>query len=284
VADDRLAAAFKRASEIVKGVPKHLQETAFNRALDQLLKQADTTVKAAAGKQRSKSRSKPGSEEPASPETDALDLLLRDLDRTKFPEISADKQVLPNALGVLRAAKRDHAVDGLQPPHIARILTDKFRISTSDAAVSMALGNAGKYVDRVKVGRGYTYRLMEPGEKYLTAPPDSEAAKGKGRVTPVGHRKSSKKGRPEDGAKTSKPRRASPAGSRPGPKAAVDSLVKAGFFSKPRVLGDIKAHLQVERGYTYAVTDLSPAMTRAVRSGDLKRSRRQDGQYEYQAG
>ena len=284
MADDQLAAAFKRASEIVKAVPKHLQETAFNRALDQLLKQANTTNKPGPGKQASKSPSKRRSTEPDSPEVGVLDLLLRDLDRTKYPEIRADNQALLNALAVLRAAKRDHAVDGLQPPQIARILTEKFRISTGVSTVSMALGHAGKYVNRVQVGRGYTYRLMDPGEKYLNTPPSPEGAKRKGAATPVGRRKSSKKAQPEDTAKTSKPRRATASGSRPGPKAAVDTLIQAGFFSKPKVLGDIQAHLQVERGYAYAVTDLSPAMTRAVRSGGLKRSRREDGQYEYQAG
>jgi hypothetical protein len=125
---------------------------------------------------------------------------------------------------------------------------------------------------------------MDPGEKYLEAPPSLEAAKKKGGVPPVGRRKSSKKGKTEEVAKATPPRRATSSGSRPGPKAAVDSLITAGFFGEPKMLGDIQTHLRVERGYTYAVTDLSPALTRAVRSGGLKRSRRQDGQYEYQAG
>jgi len=56
-----LEEAFSQAAEIAKKMPQHLQEAAFNRALDQLL--SDSTPRSRPGKGQKKSYS-PGSQSP----------------------------------------------------------------------------------------------------------------------------------------------------------------------------------------------------------------------------
>lgn len=290
MADDELTAAFKQASEIAKLVPQHLQEVAFNRALDQLLG-AGRRSESSRQRERSSGGTRPGKRGPSSAPAGTRDksstegdvaVLLQELDRTQYPEITADNKVLRNALALLRAAKRDHSIDGLQASQIARILTEKFRISTADSSVRMALGAAGKYVNRVPVGRGYVYRLMGPGETYLDSSEEGDGEEK--RPAPRARPRRKAKSDAHDGSDGSPRSRSNAPRGRPGPKVAVDALIGAGFFATARTLGEIAAHLKVDRGYGYTLQDLSPTMVRSVRSGRLRRSRREDGQYEYQAG
>jgi hypothetical protein len=50
---DDLTEAFKQAAEIAKSVPEHLQETAFNRALDAILGE---TAKGSSGSHEEENR------------------------------------------------------------------------------------------------------------------------------------------------------------------------------------------------------------------------------------
>lgn len=68
---------------------------------------------------------------------------------------------------VLQIALRDHDIDGLTPGDIAGVLTEKFRISTRNAAVSNALGLATTLVNRTQQGAGYLYKIMGAGEEHL---------------------------------------------------------------------------------------------------------------------
>ena len=122
---DDLKKLFKEAAEIAKAVPKELREAAFNRALD--------AISAKQVRPPPPAGSTPSTGDDGAP-LDSGAILLRDLDRTRYPEVSTAARVLDRALFVLRAARDDHQIDGLSSSQIASVLTEKFRLRTSHQA------------------------------------------------------------------------------------------------------------------------------------------------------
>jgi hypothetical protein len=195
-------------------------------------------------------------------------------------------------------ARRELDIDGLTTQQMATVLTDKFRHRVTRQALNEAMDRAGNRVDRITGGRATRYRIMRAGEDWLAAPPE-EGANGEARrstVTTGGTRRRRKAKR--NTATTSAPSSRSATGStskaftapkssdaRPGrrPKAAVEGLITAGWFAKPRSLTDIRVELEHQQALRFKATDLSPAMTRLLREGRLKRSKTEAGQYEYHA-
>jgi hypothetical protein len=70
-------------------------------------------------------------------------------------------------------------------------------------------------------------------------------------------------------------------GNRPGYGAMVKQLIADGFFKKPKAIPDIIDHCQLKMAYTYTTSEMSVALTRAVRNGMLEREKNAQGQYEY---
>jgi len=170
---EELKQVFARAAEIATAVPPNLQEAAFQRALDALLGPAEPGAPppghpspSAPSIPRVGPEPKGGGDNDSEPDPAAI--LIERIDRTEFAEVMAGRRVLDKALLVLRAAHH-HGITSLTPGEIARVLTEKFRESTSDAAVRMALGNDDSYTDRVRKASGFAYRLMAPGERHLAA-------------------------------------------------------------------------------------------------------------------
>lgn len=97
--------------------------------------------------------------------------LMQSIDRTKYPLMFNLKTVLDRALYLLKIAKDDFEVDGLLSSQIATLLSDKFRLKTTQYSVSMALMNATKLVDRkpvvIRGAKAYIYLLMHEGEESL---------------------------------------------------------------------------------------------------------------------
>jgi hypothetical protein len=62
----------------------------------------------------------------------------------------------------------------------------------------------------------------------------------------------------------------------------IESLIQAGFFKDPKTISNIQDHLKTKVGHFYKPTDLSPALTRLLRDGQLDRDRNESGKYEYQ--
>ena len=280
---------FKEAAEIAKSVPKELREAAFNRALDAL--------------------SVPGSKQPAvtTPQTqtsgtgadatpqDTEAILLRDLDRTRHPEIASAPGVLERALYVLRAAREDHQIDGLSAAQIANLLTEKFRIRTTNQAVRGALDSARDKVDRNTSGRPVTYRIMNPGDQYLIAGDFGKVRRAtSNRTRKATPKKTTKKGTKPKAAKKKRAKsravskkaatakKGSGAG-RPGAGGMLRDLAASGFFSEPRSISEIQEHAQHNLAHTYGVNELSTPLRRAIHNGLLIRTRNADGQYSYSA-
>src|SRR5437867_3515817 len=131
MAEERLAKAFKQAAAIAKQMPKHLQEAAFNRALDQLLGNPTTEESAVIPIARRLRSKQTGTEDKEA------EGLLEKIDRTRYPDVGATNRVADRALKVLQLANDDHGVDGLSAQKIAEILTNKFRLPVSANSVNM---------------------------------------------------------------------------------------------------------------------------------------------------
>lgn len=269
---------FKEAAEIAASVPESMQQAAFNRALDLLLQQRGVSapeVRREQPKPQSRRGRPPG-------EGGRIDRLMETLDRTRYPGVMGATKVLDRALLVLGAA-REHEVDGLTAHEIGSILTDKFRVTTKDSAVRMALGKAGDKVDRTRSGSAFVYRLMAPGEAYLqslgSAPGTPTPTVGR---RPRRSRRRASKPAPAKagGSDEARPRRSD---GRPGPKTVVEGLIGTGFFSDGRTMAAIQEHVEKAQGRRYKATDLSPALVRLLREKKLTREKNAEGQYEYKS-
>ena len=277
--DKKTKDLFKRAAEIASIVPEAMQGEAFNRALEELRGEADRSRGTGGPSHaRKKAKRKAKGEDEA---TDLVAVLMEGLSSTDHPGITAKVSVLNRALGLLRAAREKCDIDGLSSTDLATVLTDKFRAKTSYQAVNEAFKNHADLVDRVKRDGGYVYRIMGPGEEYLDAPPDEEAAatpprRGKSRAKKAKKKpKKVKKGRASNKA-------GSRTGSRPGPKGMLESLITEGYFNEPRTIGNMIAHIGKKKAHAYKSTNLSPALGRLIREGKLDREQDNDGQFEYQ--
>jgi len=285
---------FKQAAEIAEQVPENMQEAAFNRALDLLTGSSQDPAPAAGQAEQGKKRKgKVSTTEAPVPET-ASRPLLESIDSTQHPGVVSASKALDRALMVLQIAIRDHNVDGLAAKDIAAVLTDKFRISTTAAAVRMALDRSTTLVNRVRRGRGVVYRIMGPGEDYLahlTEEKDDEVPTLKKRSRkkrtrcpavasvekPPGHSSSGSK------KKTSSKKAAKPSARTAvlAPKAAVMQLIDIGYFSKGRTGGELQKYLKTKKGFTVGADQLRLALLRLVRDGNLERDENEDGKYEY---
>lgn len=272
---------FKQAAEIAQQVPENMQEAAFNRAIDLLTgsTKSEPIVIRQTLKRKGKSESSQQSltEDNDSPKKD----LLSAIDSTKYPAITSNRKTLDRSLLVLQLALKDHGVDGLTSSDIACILTEKFRIKTTNKAISMALNRAANLVDRTRSGSGYSYRIMDPGDKYLenlddaTTSPSPLKRKIKKQNTTQGD-STKKKVKPAKSVGKNKPIK-----KKVGPKAAVINLVESGFFSIGRTGPEVQAHLESKRGFIFDTSQLRVAMLRLVRDQKLDRDENSEGQYEY---
>jgi hypothetical protein len=274
----------KQAAEAAKHVPEHLQEAAFNKAFEALLAGTHGTQDRVA--QHKGGARKPAKKKDHKPTVTVDRDHLDQLDRTAHPEITHSDTSLNNSLRLLRAAKDDLDIDGLTATSIARTLVDKFRCRITQQAVSKALNNAGRHVNRHKDGKLVVFRIMAPGEEYLEKLSAGQAPDAK---TQPRRQTSKKKG--ADKAKEPEKARGS-TGTKPaakktstkrktGPASALDQLYNGGFFSSARTIADITSKLRHDFGRTFKQSELSPVLLRWLRSGKLTRKHNSDNQYEY---
>ncbi len=277
---DELSEAFKRAAEIAKSVPKHLQETAFNRAVDAIL---GKTPGDASGLRKRNAPKRKGITKQEDAETDPTATLLEHMDSTAYPQLHDASKVIDRALVILRAARDDFKIDGLSSPQIAKVLTEKFRHKTSRQAVQMALASAGHMVDRVTPASGTAYfRIMRPGETYLDNPPteptDRPKKKSRRKAATKIASKESTRNQAAEKTKAIVKRRGP---SKKGAYAVVTELLRDGFFKTPRTLSAIIEHAANDLGYHLKTNELSAPLLRYLRDKNLKRAKNHDKQFEY---
>ena len=75
-------------------------------------------------------------------------------------------------------------------------------------------------------------------------------------------------------------------GSKPsgqGAVAVLGKLVEEGFFSKPKSIGDIIEHCDLNLARKFKANEFSGKLARLAREGSLKRTKNSEKQYEYQS-
>ncbi len=278
---------FAEAAEIAKKLPENLQESAFNRALDELLAQTDhkpPAKKKAASRKQVPSKTNPGAE--ARKSENFLDAI----NRTNYPDIGDTDRVADRALKVLQLANDDLGIDGLTASQIAEILTKKFRLTANANGINMALQRESQTVD-VRTGEDgkNIFHIMAPGEDYLEKLRSGEIEPRARRSSKAATKKAVSKKTKKKTATRKKASNGKGAGKKTnksgskslGPKAAISKLIDAGFFKNPRQISEIQEELKHNKGHTYSIQELSPTLLRCVRSETLSRSRSESGQYEY---
>lgn len=316
---ERLRQAVAEAAEMVRDLPEALQVAAFNKVFDAMIGAAPpapvTAISPAVQVKGPGSRvTRASTPISADAVSDVVERLVSEMNRTDHPGIRSGRQALDLALMVLQAAEQ-HGVEWLTPGQICRVLRDKFRVTIADSSIRMALGRAGREVDRRPAGPGYEYRIMEDGENYLenlsnASEDDGGAAPQRG-ATPKRGRPSARKGAhprrnepttnaegnsdvpesDENGDSVPSPSREGNGGrrgrgraganGRVGPKRALEDLLEAGYFDEPRSMGAMIEHLQHRRALTFTSSDMGPTLIRLVREGKLQRLRNAENQYEY---
>lgn len=289
---------FKQAAEIAQQVPEAMQAAAFNRAVDLLTGTAATTPAHAFQQFAKPPVAKANKVRAGGTEQAPLNLLMEHIDSTQHPGVRSSSNVLDRSLMILQIARTEHNVDGLTPGDIANILTNKFRVNTSDAAVRMALGSATNLVNRIQRGNAFIYRIMGPGEEHLAhlTKADGDAPTNREiqsiRTRRKAEKRTEKSKAPDDHKagttnNTPKPPK-SRAENKPrksavsvGPKAAVLSLVDGGFFATSKTGPQVQEHLKTKRGFDFGTAQLRLVMLRLVRDGVLERDENTEGQYEY---
>lgn len=274
---------FRQAAEIAGQVPETMQVAAFNRALDLLTGSIPESTPAPRQQEvHSRARSTGGSTPSRnSPNrvANSVDELIASIDTTQHPAVASATKVLDRALMILQIALRNHELDGLTPPEISRVLTEKFRLSTTSAAVNMALGPATTLVNRLLRGKAYEYRIMGPGEEYLSHL-GSDGPLVVARSTPKPTKSIKRKIAKTEKAAAKQPNAKSPR-SRAGPKEILEKLIASNYFSAPRDIAQIIDHLKTNHARTYKNSDLSPALTRLLRENRLDRNKNDKGIFQY---
>ena len=107
-----------------------------------------------------------------------------------------------------------------------------------------------------------------PGEKVAPLP--------EGAVSKRKTRK--KKISAESGQESKKKAKASPGG---GAVSLLLKLYEEDFFKKPRAIGDLVNHADVNYAKKFKANEFSGKLARMVRVGQLERTKNKDGQYEY---
>jgi len=275
----------KEASDAVKHVPKHLQETAFNKVFDALMKEQSGVGHSGVDRftQKGKQSTK---KEKARAQSSTVNISLDKLNRTAHPDIHHNNSVLNNSLRLLKAAKDELNLDGITATSISQVLTEKFRCKLTRQAVSLALNGAGRHVNRHTEGKKVIFRIMGPGEDYLDKNADTEQPMGrknqvkkKSRKTPTKeHRQTSKNLIKKKNAKKQKNKKGN---RKVGSFAALTQIYEKGFFSKPRTVSDIIKHLKNKYGRTFKSNEFSPKLLKYIRDDQLTRERNSDNQYEY---
>jgi hypothetical protein len=276
---------FSRAAAIAGKVPKNLQEAAFNRALDHLMKPGGSpnsvTPTGRSG------RSKPTGAE-------SVSNVLPNIDRTRLPDIAATSRLADRALKVLQLALHEYNHDGLTAGEISEILTKTFRLPAKVNAVGMALARETTTLDLRREGSRSVFHIMQPGEDYLSSlrsgsppkhptgrrtgnpergkvkQPDRVASVAKGKVTADAPKQASKERRKGNGLT-----------GRPGPKAAIERLIGRGYFGSARTISDVRSELKHALGFDFRIQELAISLVRLLRGGQLKRDRNANEQYEY---
>lgn len=269
---DDVTRIIKQAVEAAKNAPEHLQEAAFNKAFDAMMGREQNQAPPSL---QPRNKRKAGKKTPAPAEGEDQ-VSLDQLDRTSHTDIIHSNTSLNNSLRLILAAREDLGIDGLTAAQIAKVLVEVFRCKITRQAVSLALNGAGRYVNRHKEGNLVVFRIMAPGEEYLSAP-HKTPAKG----TSAARSGSKKRGNSKSAGVPGKKGNKKVAAIGTGAKSTLTILAKGSFFSTPKTISEIVEHCRHNLARSFKANDFSGKLARMVRGGELTRVKNSDKQYEY---
>lgn len=271
---NELKELYRQAAEIAAEVPESMQEAAFNKAVEHLTGYATvypTAIPVGGSQVPLQPLASPITSEKLDTSTDNWE---SEFNSVGHPEVADANTVLDKSLHILSIARKDHGIEQLSPTAIANILSEKYRIPAQAKQVSDKLGKvAGRLVERRKVGKGFEYKIMLPGEQHLSGQSPLKTVRRKSTA-----RKINGKSNSTEVKQAAKPKSR---GGRPGQKELLTDLIEVGFFNTPRTISEVISHAKKHKGYTYKTNELTTPLVRLMRDGQLKRDEKDNGQWEY---
>lgn len=158
----------KKAIELVKGIEEPYRTLSFNVILEKLLRSESNKENLTAEIKSVLAPIEIRPDEKAVEAEKNFDYIMSS--KFDWSEHSYIYKMEPYVqyLAVLKIALEKFEVDGLTPPEISTILREKFRILKIYNTISMAMaGYTGRYVDRVRKGTGFAYRISRIGLDYV---------------------------------------------------------------------------------------------------------------------
>lgn len=143
---------------LIEDVPEEFKKSSFEILFNHFLIQQTLPSKPTQSKKSST---------PKSSDTNDLQTILNtnyDWSSTGIKKLKGISQYLK----ILSVVKNNFNIEKLYVSDITTILEQKFREKKTINTVSMSLmESVGRYVDRVKVDKGFKYRIMESGQERL---------------------------------------------------------------------------------------------------------------------
>ena len=158
--NDIIKEAIKYATKFAAEAHDDFKEVAFQTALQHFLTQNAIKFNVKSTNVNKRTKTKLASQ-------DYLSRLLEsdyDWSITNIRDLSP----LAQYLKILKIAKTEFQIDTLSSEDVRKILNEKFRINKTINTIGMSLmETVGKYVDRIRQGNGYYYRITSKGEERL---------------------------------------------------------------------------------------------------------------------
>lgn len=243
--DPDIKRIFKEAAEIAKGLPRGLQEAAFNRALDVLLSGSSTDAE----------------------EQDA------DVARRLFA-IPGSRALLDTSVAAINMVADRLGIEELDADEVADFIEEKLGPHLNEGVVGRALDGADEVLRTLAGANPLNTFLHESDREGKASSRGRTQHKANAAKTKAG-KKDTKKRR--KGPASNKTERATTGGI----TQLIINLVRKGFFTSARTAAQVALHLN-RQGFNFTVYQLTPVLVRLLQAGLLRRTTGPGGQYAYE--
>jgi hypothetical protein len=163
--------AIKTAAAVADNAPEKYQQAVFRTMLEQLIRDHNGDAKKNTETQVEKRIIEKVEGQASQSDINNILATKYDWGATNIDRLNGIRQYL----AVIKLVLDEFGIDGLTAKEIQEILFQKFRISKTPNAVSMALMDAvGKYVDRIKRDKEWAYRITKTGMDLADQEKDSQ--------------------------------------------------------------------------------------------------------------
>jgi len=242
--DPNMKRIFREAAELVKDLPRGLQEAAFHRALDVLL--------SGAGRDEEEQ------------ETDAAHRLFA---------LPGSRTLLDTSVAAINMVADRLGIEELDADEVADFIEEKVGPHLNEGVVGRALDGADGVL-RTLSGANPLNAFRHGPETADKTPPKARP-KPKTKAAKPGTSKRETKKRQKDASNKAERTAAG------GLAKLIVGLVKQGFFASARTTAQVVLHLN-RQGFHFTVYQLAPVLVRLFETGLLRRTAAPGGQYAYE--